>query len=166
MGFTSSNRTGKIKTRIFALLLLMFSCSLIIGAYRSLNREFSGVVVQKILTPGFPSEQYHIRLAKLPDILSLESIIETLSGKNLPTKQVGISSVVYEQTQIYSPISKKKLSLTIQVGEENYIDLGVIWLLFGIFGVTVSILMYRLTNTPRTPNTPQQTEELDIPGLS
>ena len=44
---TKINKTGFVKARAFALILLILSCSLALSSYRSLRREFNGTVFKK-----------------------------------------------------------------------------------------------------------------------
>jgi len=137
----SYNRSGKIKTRVFALMLLMLSCGMIISAARSLGREFSGTMIRKLSTPGITSTQYHLFL--LPAEVAL----------------------AYAEAQELEFVEKKAYSFMIKVADSNCIDLGLFWLLMGIAGICGSVWMYLQTMKPGPESEKYQPEELDIPGL-
>ncbi|PKL47686.1 MAG: hypothetical protein CVV42_12380 [Candidatus Riflebacteria bacterium HGW-Riflebacteria-2] len=160
------NRSGKIKTRIFALILLMLSCSMLISAYRSLGREFSGVVVKRTTSPGITSTQYYLHIRPAGENLSRNEVIAALTEteSDRPSHRYGVSAIVYEQAQLFEQVSKSSFSFFIAVGGENYLDLGLLWLLMGLAGIIISIVMHFQTiNRRREPK--YQSEDIDIPGL-
>ena len=57
---TKINRSGKIKSRIFALILLVLSCSLALVSFKSLNRSFEGMVMHKAINNGFIQKKYDL----------------------------------------------------------------------------------------------------------
>jgi len=103
----SHNRSGKIKTRVFALMLLMLSCGMIISAARSLGREFSGTMIRKSSTPGITSTQYHLFLLPAEVASSSESILQALSNPDQPLQRVGVSALAYAEAQELEFIEKK-----------------------------------------------------------
>lgn len=166
-----NKRAGKIKIRIFALLLLILSCGIIISAYRSLSREFSGIVVKKVISPGFSSNNYWLYLAREP--LTLNSSDTTLLDALLSEQgfeissalhRVGVSSVVFEESSELTIVSKESMSPFINVQSGSHIDLGINWLLMGLAGIFLSIWMYRQTLKTRK-NRKYESEDLEIPGL-
>ncbi len=158
------NRSGKIKTRIFALILLMLSCSMLISAYRSLGREFSGIVVKRTTSPGITSTQYYLHLRTDIEKLSQHEVIAALTESDQPSHRYGVSAIVHEQAQLFESVSKKSLSFFIVVGGENYFDLGLLWLLMGLAGIAIALVMHFQTLDKRT-GPKYQSEDLEIPGL-
>lgn len=167
INFSKNPRPGGIKTRVFALLLLILSCSLIISAFRSLNREFSGLVIRKTSASGIASDQYWLMLLPMTDSQTAKSvdplILNAMSDENYPLHRVGVSSFVYEEAQHLSVISKEKFSPMIGVNDINLIDLGVNWMLMGFGGILLSLWMY--WQTLNAGNRRNEREEIDIPGL-
>jgi len=160
----SLNRSGKIKARIFALILMMLSCSMLISAYRSLSREFSGIVVKRTTTAGMASNQYYLHLKTDVIDLSQAEVINTLTEKEQPSQRHGVSAVVYEQAQLFENVSKQSFSFFITVGGEKYFDLGLLWMLMGLAGIAISLTMHFQTRNPKT-GARYQSEDIDIPGL-
>ncbi len=161
----SYNRSGKIKTRVFALMLLMLSCGMIISAARSLGREFSGTMIRKSSTPGITSTQYHLFLLPTEIASSSESILQALSNPDQPLQRVGVSALAYAEARELEFIEKKAYSFMIKVADSNCIDLGLFWMLMGLAGICGSIWMYLQTMKPGAGSEKYQPEELDIPGL-
>ncbi len=157
--------SGKIKTRVFALLLLMLSCGMLISSFRSLGREFSGTVIRKSAIPGITSTQYHLFLLPSSETSSSESILAALQNPEIPLQRVGVSALTYTEAQELEFVSKKEYSFLISVGSSNFLDLGLFWMLMGIAGVCGSIWMYLQTKKPAPESEKYQPEELDIPGL-
>lgn len=160
-----SERAGKIKTRIFALLLLLVSCSFLISSYRSLARDFSGAVIRKSAFNGALSTQYQLFLLPLNDELNPEILNKALTDINFPLQRVGVSAVVYEQAQNLENIEKKAMSFTINVGDSQFIDLGLFWFLQGFAGILISIWMHSQTLSRKEDDQPYPGEDLEIPGL-
>jgi hypothetical protein len=166
-----NKRAGKIKIRIFALLLLILSCGIMISAYRSLSREFSGIVVKKQSSPGFSSNNYWLYLAAEPltlnssDTTLLDSLLSEQGFENSSAlNRVGVSSVVYEESSELTIVKKKSMSPFINVQNSSHIDLGINWLLMSLAGIFLSIWMYRQTLKSRN-NEKYESEDLEIPGL-
>lgn len=160
-----SFRAGKIKIRVFALLLLLVSCSFVISSYRSLGREFSGVVIRKSASSGALSTQYQLFLMPMSDELNPELLHKAFTDTTFPLQRVGVSAVVYEQAQNLENINKKSMSFTITVGDLQLIDLGLFWFLQGFAGILISIWMYSQTLAKRENGQPDSVEDLEIPGL-
>lgn len=155
------------------MLLMIISCSMLISAYRSLNRNFSGVVVKKFTSPGLSFDQYWLFL--LPD-----SEVTTSSGSNAilnaltkgqqiesdaKLNRVGVSAVVFAEASTLSKVEKESLSPFIKIQSETYIDLGINWFLFGFAGVLLSIWMYLQTLKQPTPSCKYESEDIEVPGL-
>lgn len=158
------NRSGKIKTRVFSLILLMLSCSMMISAYRSLGREFSGVVVKRTTSPGITSTQYYLHLRPDSSDISRQEVIAALTERDQPSQRYGVSAIVYEQAQLFEKVSKNSFSFFIIVGGENYFDLGLFWMLMGLAGAIIAVLMHIQTIERRTGSR-YLPEDIDIPGL-
>ncbi len=158
-------RSGKIKTRVFALMLLMLSCGLLISAARSLGREFSGTMIRKTSTPGITSTQYHLFLLPTSVASSSESILDALAHPELPLQRVGVSALAYAEAQELEFIEKKPYSFMIEVAGSKCLDLGLFWLLMGIAGSCGAVWMYLQTMKPGPESEKYQPEELDFPGL-
>ncbi len=161
----SYNRSGKIKTRVFALMLLILSCGMIISAARSLGREFSGTMIRKSSTPGITSTQYHLFLLPSEVASSSEDILKALSNPDQPLQRVGVSALAYAEAQELEFVEKNAYSFMIKVANSNCIDLGLFWMLMGIAGICGSAWMYLQTMKPGPESEKYQPEELDIPGL-
>lgn len=157
--------SGKIKTRVFALLLLMLSCGMLISSFRSLGREFSGTLIRKSATPGITSTQYHLFLLPSSATSSSETILVALQNPEQPLQRVGVSALTYTEAQELEFISKNEYSFLISVGGSNFLDLGLFWMLMGIAGVCGAFWMYLQTRKPPPESEKYQPEELDIPGL-
>ncbi|PKL42163.1 MAG: hypothetical protein CVV41_15405 [Candidatus Riflebacteria bacterium HGW-Riflebacteria-1] len=164
LSIISLNKSGKIKTRIFALVLLMLSCSMLIAAYRSISREFSGMVVKRTTTVGVTSNQYFLHLKSDLSNLSRAEIINTLTENARSAQRFGVSAVVYEKAQLFEHVAKNSFSVFISVGGENFFDLGLLWMLMGFGGLAISLFMHYQTMNPRT-GARYQSEDIDVPGL-
>ncbi|HNX75126.1 MAG TPA: hypothetical protein PLM07_18590 [Candidatus Rifleibacterium sp.] len=160
-----SNHSGKIKTRVFALLLLMLSCGLLISSFRSLGREFSGTMIRKTSTPGITSTQYHLFLLPASDSMSSEEILAALHNPDQPLQRVGVSALTFNEAQELEFISKENYSFMINIGGSRFLDLGLFWMLMGVAGVCGAFWMYMQTKKPAPESEKYQPEELDIPGL-
>lgn len=160
-----NQRSGKIKTRIFALLLLILACGMMISAFRSLGREFSGTMIRKSSDPGITSTQYHLFLLPANMSASSTSVLEALANPNQTLQRVGVSSLAYAEAQELESVEKSAYSLMIKIGESKFLDLGLFWMLMGIAGLCGAIWMYQQTLKPGPPSEKYQPEELDIPGL-
>lgn len=161
----SDSRAGKIKTRVFALLLLMLSSGMVISAFRSMGREFSGTVIRKTATPGITSTQYHLFLLPTSETTNSETVLKALANPEQPLHRVGVSAVAYAEAQELVTVEKKSYSFIITVAGSKRIDLGLVWLLLGFAGVCGSFWMYLQTLQPKSIADKYQPEELDIPGL-
>lgn len=156
-------RSGKVKTRVFALILMLFSCSILISAYRSLSREFIGAVIRKTATTGIASTHYQLHLLPISGNFNPETLNKALADLDYPLQRVGVSAMVFEQAQTLETVEKKSLSLRILVGGSYFLDLGLFWLLSGIAGILISIWMH--LQTLRKPQETYPGEEIEIPGL-
>lgn len=159
----TDSRSGKIKTRVFALVLMLFSCSILISAYRSLGREFSGAVIRKTATTGIASAHYQLHILPIGANFDPETLNKALADLDYPLQRVGVSAMVFEQAQTLETIEKKGLSFRILVGGSYFIDLGLFWLLTGLAGIAISIWMHLQTLTKIQATYPG--EDIEIPGL-
>ena len=158
-------RAGKIKTRIFAMILLILSCSMLLSAGRSLGREFSGTVIRKSQNQGIALTQYYLHIMPDSPDVTPESLIKALSDEETPLQRIGVSSVVYVESEILGRVSKNTSALNIAVNDNLFIDLGVFWMIMAIAGIAIAFWMYGQTLKPHSIADKYQPEDLDIPGL-
>ncbi|GAB4276709.1 MAG: hypothetical protein Kow0029_18930 [Candidatus Rifleibacteriota bacterium] len=146
---------------------------MIISAFRSLGREFSGIVVKKSSTPGLSSDQHWLYL--LPEsVINTEegsrAIINALANDeqlehNILLHRVGVSSVVYAEASTLSQVEKQAFSPVITIQSRKFIDLGIYWFIFGIMGLILSCWMYYQTLKKPPDSQKYEPEEIDVPGL-
>jgi len=137
---------------------------MLIAAFRSLNRDFRGIVVKRTVTSGVISNQYYLHLKTDSQDLSQDVVINTLIEKEQPSHHYGVSAFVYERAQLFEIVSKRSLSFSIHVGGEKFFDLGLLWLMMSLAGIAIAITMhYQTLDTRSSPK--YQSEEIDIPGL-
>ena len=142
-----SKKSGKIKIRIFAILLLGLSVSGLMSAYRSISREFHGIVLKKQAVANrywltlFPTNKN----SNFP--LENEQIVLALTNK-IPGTRVGVSNVVYKQIRSADIVSKVRFAPYVTIGSDKYIDLGVMWFIYSIIGIIISLVMYVQTTKP------------------
>jgi hypothetical protein len=148
---------------------MILSISLIISAFRSLSREFNGVLIKKSMSSAIVSSEYWLYLLP-PEHLNImggeEGLTRALAideGKQLNLHRVGVSEVVYTQAQKLYTIEKESFSPFIVVQSQSFIDLGVNWFFFGIAGILLSIWMYRQTLKQPTPSNKYESEEIELP---
>lgn len=147
---TKINRFGKIKSRIFALILLVLSCSLALVACKSLNRSFEGMIMNKEIHNGFIQNKYDLYIN--PDYkdsnnqtISKQDIMNVLVENYNDYMKVGVSYFAYEEAERLMIIKKEKGSPIIKLNENSFIDQGVFWLALSIIGVIISIMIYKQT---------------------
>lgn len=144
------NRSGKIKSRVFALILLVLSCSLALVACKSLNRSFDGMIMNKEIHNGFIQKNYDLYIN--PDYkdnssqtISRQDIINVLDENYNDYLKVGVSYFAYEEAERLMIIKKAKGSPIIKLNENTFIDQGVFWMALSIIGVIISIMIYKQT---------------------
>jgi hypothetical protein len=164
------NRSGKIKTRIFALILLVLSCSLALVACKSLNRSFDGMIMNKEIHNGFIQKNYDLYIN--PDYkdnsgqtITRQDIINVLDENYNDYLKVGVSYFAYEEADRLMIIKKEKGSPIIKLNENTFIDQGVFWLTLSAIGVMISIMIYKqtikkLSDTNETKNIDEEEIEL------
>lgn len=149
--FYSSASWGKIQPQVVAVILLTFGVSLLLSAYRSLGREFAGVVIAKSTEAGFSSAFWVFLIP--PEALQIASgtsdIPRTL--QNAPRRRVGISRVVYGEVREMQSISKSAFSPFVFVDGERHLDLGLQWFAWGLICLVASIITYRLEGISMGP---------------
>ena len=147
---TRINRFGKIKSRIFALILLGLSCSLALVACKSLNRSFDGMIMNKEIHNGFIQNNYDLYIN--PDYK--DNAAQTISNKDIMNVlvenyndylKVGVSYYAYEEAERLMIIKKEKGSPIIKLNENSFIDQGVFWLALSAIGAIISIMIYKQT---------------------
>ena len=144
------NRSGKIKSRIFALILLVLSCSLALVACKSLNRSFDGMIMNKEIHNGFIQNNYDLYIN--PDYkdnsaqtISKQDIMNVLVENYNDYLKVGVSYFAYEEADRLMIIKKAKGSPLIKLNENTFIDQGVFWMALSVIGVIISIMIYKQT---------------------
>ena len=164
------NRSGKIKTRIFALILLVLSCSLALVACKSLNRSFDGMIMNKEIHNGFIQKNYELYIN--PDYkdnsgqtITRQDIINVLDENYNDYLKVGVSYFAYEEADRLMIIKKEKGSPIIKLNGNTFIDQGVFWLTLSAIGVMISIMIYKqtikkLSDTNETKNIDEEEIEL------
>lgn len=151
------------------MLLLVLSCGIVISAYRSLSREFSGFVVKKTFAEGAVSTQYWLFLlpdSELATKFGEKAVINALTPElatefDSELNRVGVSAVVFNEANSLNRIEKQPFSPIITVNGQTHIDLGINWLLFGIFGICLAVWMYLQTLKTNSDN---DAEEIELPG--
>ncbi len=144
------NKFGKIKSRAFAFILLMLSCSLGLTAFRSLGRSFNGLVVHKEIHNGFIQNNYDLYIEQ-NDLnnskveISNKDVINILALKLDDYTKIGVSYFVYEAAEKSMIVKKIKNSPIIDLNGETYIDQGLFWGIMSLIGIILSILIYRQT---------------------
>ncbi|MDN5280473.1 MAG: hypothetical protein PWR01_4438 [Clostridiales bacterium] len=149
---------------------------MLISAFRSLGREFSGIVVRKNSSQGVTSTQYWLFLIPESEIETRsgsEAIINALiddpqsnlSDTDLLYQRVGVSSVVYTEAQNLTKVEKNAFSPFISVQSRTFIDLGINWFIFGLAGILLSVWMYLQTLKRPPPSGKYEPEEIELPGF-
>ncbi|MDD3001073.1 MAG: hypothetical protein PHF29_04900 [Candidatus Riflebacteria bacterium] len=161
---TKINKTGFVKARVFALILLILSCSLVLSSYRSLRREFNGTLFKKESIDSFMTTDYLLYLIPVTRLSRSEEIISLLSEQKQTLHKVGVSAMVYEAANDLERIEKASFSVFIKVGDDKYFDKGLFWLIWAILGIACSFLMYFQTLKPGT-NIDYDDEEIHVPGM-
>ena len=142
--YPHERRAGKIRVQMVAIILLGISISFILSAYRSLSRDFDGVVINKSLDIGFSKTCWLFLVPK--EVLGIASdsseIITTLKGEK-PARRVGVSGIIYDQVRLLQRVTKSSYSPFIYIEDERHLDLGIQWFLWGFFGIIAAIFAYR-----------------------
>ena len=167
---TSINRFGKIKSRIFAIILLGLSCSLALVAFKSLNRSFDGIIMNKEIHNGFIQNNYDLYINpnykdNSDQTISKQDILNVFVGNYNDYFKVGVSYFAYEEADRLMVIKKEKYSPIIKLNENTFIDQGVFWLTLSIIGVIISIMIYKQTLKKYSNNTDTKTfdeEEIEL----
>ncbi len=147
---TKINRSGKIKSRIFALILLVLSCSLALVSFKSLNRSFEGMVMHKAINNGFIQKKYDLYInqdyeANKKQDIARQDIINVLVENYNDYTKVGVSYFAYEEAEKLMIIKKEKGSPIIKLNGNSFIDQGVFWLALSIIGALISFMIYKQT---------------------
>jgi hypothetical protein len=161
------NPNGVVKARIFALLLLLLSTSLILSAHKSLGRYFNGTLFKKEKIDNFYTTGYILYLMPpgVDETSFAEEIIGVLSEQKPKLHRVGVSSFVYEAASELVRVSKLEYSPFIFVGQERYFDKGIFWTIWALLGIYCSIMMYHQTLLVDCDNCVDK-EEISVPGLN
>lgn len=147
---TKYNQSGKIKARLFALLLLVLSCSLTLSAYKSLRRSFDGKIVYKKVQNGFIKNNYDLYIDQeyksnqIKDLTKQEILNVLIDNLNEYSK-IGVSYFTYEDAEISMIIKKEKNSPIISLNGSNFIDQGLFWFIISLLGIIISVTIYRQT---------------------
>lgn len=147
---TKYNPFGKIKSRIFAFILLMLSCSLALVAFKSLGRSFDGLIVHKEIKSGFIQKKYDLYIdqdykANENQVISNKDVINIFTLNFDDYTKVGVSYFAYEAADKSMIIKKEKNSPIINLNGERFIDQGLFWGILSIIGMLISYLIYKQT---------------------
>lgn len=144
-----SQRGGHIKARLIALILLVIGVSLLLSAYRSLSRTFSGLVVNR-------QEDVHLSRAFWVFLAAPHLAGETATGSghimhllrdDIPSRRVGVSRVVFQNADFFEKMEKEAFSPFITVGEDRFLDLGLQWLVWGLISLVAACFAYHQAST-------------------
>ena len=154
---TKVNRFGKIKSRIFALILLGLSCSLALVSFKSLGRSFDGMIMHKEIHNGFIQNNYDLYINQdykdnNNQEISKQDIMNVLVENFNDYQKVGVSYFAYEEAERLMIIKKSKGSPIIKINNISFIDQGVFWLALSLIGAAISVMIYKQTikNLPNT----------------
>ena len=164
---TKYNRSGIIKSRIFAIVVLMLSCSLAISAFKSLGREFDGMIMSKETTSGFIQKNYDLFLnqnykSDAHKEITNSDALTVLMGHFDDFTRVGVSRFAYQDAEPSMLIKKKQGSPIIVINGINYIDQGLFWAFISLFGMIISNLIYKQTLLKLPDTDENKSEDLDI----
>lgn len=166
------NRSGKIKARSFALILLILSCSLAFSAFKSLGRSFDGIIVFKNVQNGLFRNNYNLYIDQdynknnNNQELNKNDIINVLVDNLSDYTKIGVSYFAYEETDLSSIIKKEKYSPIIKINNTKFLDQGLFWLIASLLGIIISIIIYKNTinnkNLYSRKTNDTDEEELDL----
>ena len=134
--------SGRIRVQAVAIIMLGLSVSMVLSAYRSLGREFSGMILGKSSEQGIaPSFWVYITD---PELLKDEVAVglSLRGGSTIPKRRVGVSKFVFEKAGVFQRISKASFSPFIKLDEETHLDLGLQWMTWGVFGIVASFFIF------------------------
>lgn len=153
--------SGKIKIRLFAIVLLGISISGMISSYRSISREFSGIIVNKKSDTGFLSERFWLYIIPQDKSENIPHDMNLLLEKQTPGLRVGVSGVLYQSARISYKVFKKRFSPFVFLNSERHIDLGIVWILLSMAAAIISFVMYYQTVIPcKNGKMMEQAEEI------
>ena len=160
-----NKQTGAIKVRIFAICLLIISCSLFMSSYRSIKRKFDGWIVYKSATGQMFTTSYDLYICpeKIQESNIIAGILNSASGKipvNDNYRIVGVSSMVYENAEYLTRIKKTKYSPLIWVNDVMFFDKGLFWFIWALIFTVVSIIMYIQTSKHKDNKLENDEEEI------
>lgn len=164
---TKYNRSGIIKARIFAIVVLMLSSSLAISAFKSLGREFDGMVMHKETTSGFIQKNYDLFLnqnykSDEHKQITNNDALTVLMGNFDDYTRVGVSKFAYQDAEPSMLIKKKQGSPIIVLNGTNYIDQGLFWAFISLLGMFISNLIYKQTLIKLPEADENKNEDLEI----
>jgi len=132
-----------------------------ISSYRSISREFSGIIVNKKSNTGFLSERFWLYIIPQEQSENIPQVMDSLLEKQSPGLRVGVSGVLYQSARISYKVLKKRFSPFIFLNSDRHIDLGIVWILLSIAAAIISFVMYYQTIIPRKNGKAiEQTEEI------
>ena len=161
------NPSGKIKARFFALILLALSCSLAITAFKSLGRNFDGLVVYKAVHTGFIQKNYDLYISqdyssnsqqKLSNSEAIQLMVENFEDYT----KVGVSYFAFQEAMISSRVTKKRGSPIVIVDGSYFIDQGLFWIFLSLLGSATAVTIYRQTSVPLKSADKNKSEDLDL----
>lgn len=155
----NSPRRGSIRIQLVAIVVLLLSMVLLMSSYRSLSRDFDGIVVTKDTEDALPP-QFWVKIAPLEGTDPLvgwtaESIDALLARGD--SRRVGISGVVFEKLHFGSRLQKAAFSPLVLADGDSFLDQGIIWGILAVLGVFASIFIYRASRSPREADSDSQT---------
>ncbi len=142
-----SRPRGNIRVQLIALTVLCLSIALLLSSYRSLSRQFDGLVIHKATEDALPP-QFWANIAPSDEATSLatwtaEHIDNLVNQGN--ARRVGVSGVVYEKLHFGSRLQKSSFSPLVVVDGDSFLDQGVIWGILALMGVVASVFVWRAT---------------------
>lgn len=164
-------KNGVIKVRIFAFILLVISCCLVLSALKSIKREFKGRVIFKETSGQIFASLYDLYIIpeKASDTGELSEFknVKTVSGKrfskppfNLNVKNVGVSAMVFENADFMCKIRKNKYSPFVYVNEVKFFDKSLFWIIWAMICTIMALVIYFQTLKPKQNQKDYETEEL------
>ncbi len=131
---------------LVALVLLVLGVSLVLSGTRSLRRSFDGFVLHKVENTGLLNS-YVLYLVDQPDQSTVAvpaGVINVLAT----ARMVGVGNMVYADAQVGIKVRKDPDSPWIWLESERYLDLGVRWILMGLFWAVLSLIVARQATAP------------------
>ncbi|NLM17072.1 MAG: hypothetical protein GX221_05075 [Candidatus Riflebacteria bacterium] len=121
-----------------SILLLLLSSALAVKAFKSVRREFSGIIVQKSEVQGFITSAYDLYVVpELPQNISSEENLFALL-KIEPSRH-GVSKIAFFRAGVGDFLQKQRWSIFVRINGERFTDNGVYWFILALVGIFVAI---------------------------